>query len=301
MRRLAIELEDVSFTYLPGTPYERQALKGIRLTIAEGRITALAGHTGSGKSTLLQHIGGLIHPDSGRVCIDGTDLAAHTKQEKRAALAARRKVGLVFQYAEHQLFEESVYEDIAFGPRNFGLAETEVAARVREAMARVHLDFEAYRDRSPFQLSGGQMRRVALAGVLALHPAYLVLDEPTAGLDPRGRRELLALIRELHAAEGTTIVFVSHNMEDVFAIADEVVVLRQGEILLQGAPTAVFAERERIAAAGLRQPALMQLMTALRAAGVPLDEADAGLRTPADAAAAIARALKGKEGRGHAQ
>jgi energy-coupling factor transport system ATP-binding protein len=192
---LAIELEDVSFTYLPGTPYERQALKGIRLTIAEGSITALAGHTGSGKSTLLQHIGGLIHPDSGRVCIDGTDLAAHTKQEKRAALAARRKVGLVFQYAEHQLFEESVYEDIAFGPRNFGLAETEVAARVREAMARVHLDFEAYRDRSPFQLSGGQMRRVALAGVLALHPAYLVLDEPTAGLDPRGRRELLALIR----------------------------------------------------------------------------------------------------------
>ena len=276
MRRLAIELEDVSFTYLPGTPYERQALKGIRLTIAEGSITALAGHTGSGKSTLLQHIGGLIHPDSGRVCIDGTDLAAHTKQEKRAALAARRKVGLVFQYAEHQLFEESVYEDIAFGPRNFGLAETEVAARVREAMARVHLDFEAYRDRSPFQLSGGQMRRVALAGVLAL-------------------------IRELHAAEGTTIVFVSHNMEDVFAIADEVVVLRQGEILLQGAPTAVFAERERIAAAGLRQPALMQLMTALRAAGVPLDEADAGLRTPADAAAAIARALKGKEGGGHAQ
>ena len=144
---LAIELEGVSFTYLPGTPYERQALKGIRLTIAEGSITALAGHTGSGKSTLLQHIGGLIHPDSGRVCIDGTDLAAHTKQEKRAALAARRKVGLVFQYAEHQLFEESVYEDIAFGPRNFGLAETEVAARVREAMARVHLDFEAYRDR----------------------------------------------------------------------------------------------------------------------------------------------------------
>lgn len=301
MRRLAIELEDVSFTYLPGTSYERQALKDIRLTIAEGSITALAGHTGSGKSTLLQHIGGLIHPDSGRVCIDGTDLAAHTKQEKRAALAARRKVGLVFQYAEHQLFEESVYEDIAFGPRNFGLAETEVAARVREAMARVHLDFEAYRDRSPFQLSGGQMRRVALAGVLALHPAYLVLDEPTAGLDPRGRRELLALIRELHAAEGTTIVFVSHNMEDVFAIADEVVVLRQGEILLQGAPTAVFAERERIAAAGLRQPALMQLMTELRAAGVPLDEADAGLRTPADAAAAIARALKGKEGGGHAQ
>lgn len=301
MRRLAIELEDVSFTYLPGTPYEQQALKDIRLTIAEGSITALAGHTGSGKSTLLQHIGGLIHPDSGRVCIDGTDLAAHTKQEKRAALAARRKVGLVFQYAEHQLFEESVYEDIAFGPRNFGLAETEVAARVREAMARVHLDFEAYRDRSPFQLSGGQMRRVALAGVLALHPAYLVLDEPTAGLDPRGRRELLALIRELHAAEGTTIVFVSHNMEDVFAIADEVVVLRQGEILLQGAPTAVFAERERIAAAGLRQPALMQLMTELRAAGVPLDEADAGLRTPADAAAAIARALKGKEGSGHAQ
>ena len=208
VRRLAIELEDVSFTYLTGTPYERQALKGIRLTIAEGSITALAGHTGSGKSTLLQHIGGLIHPDSGRVCIDGTDLAAHTKQEKRAALAARRKVGLVFQYAEHQLFEESVYEDIAFGPRNFGLAETEVAARVREAMARVHLDFEAYRDRSPFQLSGGQMRRVALAGVLALHPAYLVLDEPTAGLDPRGRRELLALIRELHAAEGTTNVFV---------------------------------------------------------------------------------------------
>ena len=298
---MAIELQDVSFTYLPGTPYERQALRGINLKIQEGSITALAGHTGSGKSTLLQHIGGLLQPDRGQVCIDGVDLAAHTKQEKRMALAACRKVGLVFQYAEHQLFEESIYEDIAFGPRNFGLAETDVEARVQEAMARVHLDYDAYRDRSPFQLSGGQMRRVALAGVLALHPAYLVLDEPTAGLDPRGRRELLQMIRELHAAEGTTIVFVSHNMEDVFAIADEVVVLRQGKILLQGAPADVFAQGEQIAAAGLRQPELMRLLSALRAAGVPLSAEETAVRTPAEAAQAIVRALKEKGGRTHAQ
>ena len=174
-RRLPIELKDISYTYMPGTPYERKALQHVTLTIDDGTFVAIAGHTGSGKSTLLQHLNGLLTPTTGQVFVDGVDLSPKQRSEKLAALAARRSVGMVFQYAENQLFEETIYEDIAFGPRNFGCEEAEIDKRVRGAMALVNLDFATYKDRSPFQLSGGQMRRVALAGVLALQPRYLHL------------------------------------------------------------------------------------------------------------------------------
>ena len=290
-RRLPIELKDISYTYMPGTPYERKALRHVSLTIADGTFVAIAGHTGSGKSTLLQHLNGLLTPTTGQVFVDGVDLSPKQRSEKLAALAARRSVGMVFQYAENQLFEETIYEDIAFGPRNFGCEEAEIDKRVRGAMALVNLDFETYKDRSPFQLSGGQMRRVALAGVLALQPRYLVLDEPTAGLDPKGRKALLQVIRELHKNAGTTIIFVSHNMDDIFALADEVVVMKQGELLLSGTPAEVFPQTERIAEAGLRPPQLMALLSRVQAAGVALSAEDLLSRTPAEAARAIGRAL----------
>ena len=290
-RRLPIELKDISYTYMPGTPYERKALRHVSLTIADGTFVAIAGHTGSGKSTLLQHLNGLLTPTTGQVFVDGVDLSPKQRSEKLAALAARRSVGMVFQYAENQLFEETIYEDIAFGPRNFGCEEAEIDKRVRGAMALVNLDFETYKDRSPFQLSGGQMRRVALAGVLALQPRYLVLDEPTAGLDPKGRKALLQVIRELHKKAGTTIIFVSHNMDDIFALADEVVVMKQGELLLSGTPAEVFPQTERIAEAGLRPPQLMALLSRVQAAGVALSAEDLLSRTPAEAARAIGRAL----------
>ena len=290
-QRLPIELKDISYTYMPGTPYERKALRHVSLTIADGTFVAIAGHTGSGKSTLLQHLNGLLTPTTGQVFVDGVDLSPKQRSEKLAALAARRSVGMVFQYAENQLFEETIYEDIAFGPRNFGCEEAEIDKRVRGAMALVNLDFETYKDRSPFQLSGGQMRRVALAGVLALQPKYLVLDEPTAGLDPKGRKALLATIRELHKKAGTTIIFVSHNMDDIFTLADEVIVLKQGELLLAGTPAEVFPQTERIAEAGLRPPQLMALLSRVQAAGVALSAEDLLSRTPAEAARAIGRAL----------
>ena len=290
-QRLPIELKDISYTYMPGTPYERKALRHVSLTIADGTFVAIAGHTGSGKSTLLQHLNGLLTPTTGQVFVDGVDLSPKQRSEKLAALAARRSVGMVFQYAENQLFEETIYEDIAFGPRNFGCEEAEIDKRVRGAMALVNLDFETYKDRSPFQLSGGQMRRVALAGVLALQPRYLVLDEPTAGLDPKGRKALLQVIRELHKKAGATIIFVSHNMDDIFALADEVVVMKQGELLLSGTPAEVFPQTERIAEAGLRPPQLMALLSRVQAAGVALSADDVLSRTPAEAARAIERAL----------
>lgn len=291
-QRLPIELKDISYTYMPGTPYERKALRHVSLTIADGTFVAIAGHTGSGKSTLLQHLNGLLTPTTGQVFVDGVDLSPKQRSEKLAALAARRSVGMVFQYAENQLFEETIYEDIAFGPRNFGCEEAEIDKRVRGAMALVNLDFATYKDRSPFQLSGGQMRRVALAGVLALQPRYLVLDEPTAGLDPKGRKALLQVIRELHKKAGTTIIFVSHNMDDIFALADEVVVMKQGELLLSGTPAEVFPQTERIAEAGLRPPQLMALLSRVQAAGIPLAADDLLCRTPAEAARAIGRALR---------
>ncbi len=269
---LSIALEHIEYIYMPKTPFERRALQDVSAVIEEGSFTAIAGHTGSGKSTLLQHLNGLLHPTKGRVLVDGVDLQPADKKARPAAKEARRKVGMVFQYPEQQLFEETVAADVAFGPRNLGCTEEETRQRVQEALQLVHLDYDTYAKRSPFQLSGGQMRRVAIAGVLALRPKYLVLDEPTAGLDPRGREELIATIRQLHEKQGMTILFVSHNMDDIARLADHLLVLNQGRLVSDGTPREAFADEAMLRAAGLRPPHVMTLMQELRAAGLPLQE-----------------------------
>ena len=267
---MAIELQHVDYIYMPKTPFAHQALKDVSLTIKEGSFTAIAGHTGSGKSTLLQQFNGLLQPTSGRVLVDGVDINPKNKKERLAARNVRLKVGMVFQYAEQQLFEETIAKDIAFGPRNLGLPEEEVEARVKEAMKLVHLDYEKYKERSPFELSGGQQRRVAIAGVLALNPEYLVLDEPTAGLDPRGREELIRTIRYLHEKKKVTIIFVSHNMDDIARLADHVIIMSQAEKVADASPKEVFADTAMLKKAGLRPPHVMELLAKFKAAGLPV-------------------------------
>lgn len=262
---MAIEIKNVTHTYMKKTPYEKAALQDVSLTIEEGSFMAVAGHTGSGKSTLMQHLNGLLQPDSGTVFVDGVDV---NKKKDKAALAARRKVGLVFQYPEQQLFEETVYSDIAFGPRNFGLNEADVKERVQEAMDFVELSYEKYKDKSPFQLSGGQKRRAALAGIIALKPRYLVLDEPTAGLDPRLKRSILTKIKELNKKEHTTIIMVSHNMDDIAFLAQKVAVLNHGRLMICDEPQKVFSHEQILKEAGLLEPEVMQLMQAVKQAGI---------------------------------
>ena len=264
---MSINLENVSYVYMPGTPFERQALKNVSLEIPEGRITAIAGHTGSGKSTLIQQLNGLLKPSDGVVEVDGINI----NEDTVTARMAKRLVGMVFQYAEHQLFEETVEKDIAFGPRNMGLSEEEIQARVREAMNFVNLDYDTYAKRSPFQLSGGQMRRAAIAGIIAMKPKYLVLDEPVAGLDPRGREDLLRKIKTLHDKQGITIIFISHNMEDIARLADKVIIMKQGELLLEGAPEEVFEESEVILSAGLMAPKMSLIIESLKTAGMDIE------------------------------
>ena len=265
---MSIVIEKLNYVYMAGGPYETKALNDVSLTIGDGEFIGLIGHTGSGKSTLVQHLNGLLRPTSGRILVDGLDLA--DKQTDRRAV--RRKVGLVFQYPENQLFEETVEKDIAFGPRNLGLDDAEVSRRVREAMAKVALDYERLKDRSVFELSGGQMRRVAIAGVLAMEPGTLVLDEPCAGLDPRGREEILGLIRNLHEQAGTTIVMVSHSMDDVASLAERVIVMNHGELVMDGAPRDVFACGEELRGMGLDVPQAVQLADKLRERGFDIPE-----------------------------
>ena len=286
---MPIELKGVSYTYMKGTPFERTALRDVSLTIADGSLTAIAGHTGSGKSTLVQHLNGLLHPTQGEVLIDGVNLAG----KKKEAVLARRKVGMVFQYPEQQLFEETVAADIAFGPRNLELPEDEIERRVRAAMEFVQLDYESYRDVTPFKLSGGQMRRVAIAGVLALEPQYLVLDEPTAGLDPQAREELLRRITDLHRKKKLTIIFVSHNMQDIARMAERVVFMHDGRILTDAPPSEAFFADEKMKEAGLAAPPTVALLSRLRQNGL-LVEADAF--TAEEAAKRIAKAIRKKEG-----
>lgn len=245
-------------------PDESFALLDVDLDIAHGEMVGLAGHTGSGKSTLIQHMNGLLHPNSGRVLFEGRDLA-----DRATAREARRQVGLVFQYPEHQLFAATVYDDVAFGPRNLGFSADETDAAVRRALHQVKLDPDRFAARSPFELSGGQQRRAALAGVLAMGPRALVLDEPAAGLDPRARRELLSLIEELHAA-GLTVVMASHSMEDLARLCDRVVVLDKGRISLEGTPLAVFDDEERLRRSGLALPAPLAMAQRLRTHGFAL-------------------------------
>ena len=270
------------------TPYEKKALKNISLKINEGEFVAIAGHTGSGKSTLMQHINGLIKPSEGSVIVDGVNI---NEKKSKESLIARRKVGLVFQYPEQQLFEETIYADIAFGPKNFGLSEEEIAKRVQNSMRFVELDYETYKDKSPFQLSGGQMRRVAIAGIMALSPKYLVLDEPTAGLDPRLKKILLSKIKNLHDREKLTIIMVSHNMDDIAQLADKVAVLNQGELKIYDEPKKVFAQRDIIKNAGLLEPEVMQLLQVIKDKGL---DVDINALNEKEALKNICKALKGR-------
>ncbi len=270
-REMPIELKHVTYTYMPKTPFERTALQDASLVIEEGSFLGIAGHTGSGKSTLVQHLNGLLSPSSGQVLIDGVDIhGKQTKAEKIAAREAKRKVGMVFQYAEHQLFEETVFADIAFGPGNLGLEEAEIAERVKEAMSLVGLPYEDFKDKSPFELSGGQMRRVAIAGILAMHPKYLVLDEPVAGLDAVGKEKLIKEMRQLHK-KNITMIFVSHNMDDIADLADQVVFMGQGRILLHDTPAKAFREKDILREAGLCPPQMYSFLEELAAAGLPVD------------------------------
>ena len=259
---MSITIEHVYHVYQQGSPFQSDALEDIDFTIENGDLLALIGHTGSGKSTLAQHLNGLLRPTSGRVLVDGQNINAREANRK----ALRQRVGLLFQYAEYQLFEETVYKDIAFGPKNQGLTGKELDQRVRRAFARVHLPQEVL-EKSPFELSGGQMRRVALAGVVAMEPEVLVLDEPIAGLDPKGRDELMEVISDLHRG-GVTIVIISHNMDDVARIATRVAVLDKGRLAMLGTPREIFSRGDELLAMGLDVPQNVQLCRKLRGGGL---------------------------------
>ncbi len=263
---MSIEVRHLTHCYSEGSALSTVALSDICMTIADGEFLGIIGHTGSGKSTLVQHLNGLLKPTAGHVLVDGEDL--NGEHVNRRAL--RQRIGLVFQYPEYQLFEETVAKDIAFGPKNQGLPKEEISERVRYAMDCVHLDYEKYSERSPFELSGGQMRRVAIAGVLAMKPAVLILDEPTAGLDPRGRDRILTMLEELHRRENTTIVMVSHSMDDMARLATRLVVMAEGKILASGTPREIFAQEEMMVSAGLGVPEAARLCRALREKGLDL-------------------------------
>ncbi len=281
---MSIKLSNVYHTYSKGTPFERLALKDVSLNINKGEIVAIIGHTGSGKSTLVQHLNGLLKPDSGRATIDDVDITAKGAQAKNA----RQQVGMVFQYPEHQLFAETVFEDIAFGPRNKGFAEEEITKQVKEAMAFVGLDYDTFAQRSPFQLSGGQMRRVAIAGVVAMNPDYLVLDEPSAGLDPRSRNAVFREIMSLHQSRGIAIVLVTHSMEEAVKYADRLLVINNGAVLFDGAPAAIFSEHaDELVRVGMDVPQVYKLTALLRAQGMALPE---GIKDEAALVKAIRKA-----------
>ena len=263
-----IRAEGLRFVYSRGTPFEKVAIDNLDLTVSSGEYVALLGHTGSGKSTLVQQLNGLLRPAEGRILLDGEDI--HT--DKKTLRAARFRVGLVFQYPEYQLFEETVYKDVAFGPGNMGLSKDEIDRRVRAAVRFAGLS-EDVLDVSPFALSGGQKRRVAIAGVIAMEPEVLVLDEPTAGLDPRGRKELLANIQKFHKERGTTIVLVSHSMDEIAQNVDRIVVLSDAHALMSGTPREVFAHGDELMKAGLDVPQVTRIAMALKSRGLAIDPA----------------------------
>ncbi|MCL2856908.1 MAG: energy-coupling factor transporter ATPase [Oscillospiraceae bacterium] len=260
-----IKTESLSHVYSQGTAFEQAAVHDVDLEIEKGAFVGVIGHTGSGKSTLIQHFNGLLRPTSGRVLIDGEDTWEHPKQIRRF----RFKVGLVFQYPEYQLFEETLYKDIAFGPTNMGLTPDEVDVRVRQAARFVELP-EDMLQKSPFELSGGQKRRAAIAGVIAMNPEVLVLDEPTAGLDPRGRDRILGEIKEYHQQQGNTVLLVSHSMEDIARLADKVLVLARGRVFMYDDTRAVFARAEQLEQLGLSPPQITKICTRLHREGLPV-------------------------------
>jgi len=265
---MSIKIENLTHVYMPKTPFETIALDNINLELEEGKFYALIGHTGSGKSTLIQHLNGLLKPTSGKIIIDGMDIT----DKKTVMSDVRKKVGLVFQYPEYQLFEETIEKDIAFGPINLGLDEEEVLRRVKRAMDMVGLEYEKYKDLSPFEISGGQKRRVAIAGVVAMEPKVLILDEPIAGLDPRGRDAILHQLKRLHEEYKHTVILVTHSMEDVADGAEEVIVMSDAKVMMKGTPREVFTKIDMLEEVGLGAPQITYLMRALKEKGIPVRE-----------------------------
>ena len=261
---MSIQVRELTHIYSPGMPDEQKALDCVSFDVADGEIVGIIGHTGSGKSTLLQHLNGILKPTSGTIRIGDMEITAPGTVMRDV----RRRVGLVFQYPEYQLFEETVALDVAFGPKNLGLSEEEIDARVRESLALVDLDYDEIADRSPFDLSGGQKRRVAIAGVLAMRPHVLVLDEPMAGLDPESHQDILRMIDNIHQDKKRIIIFVSHNMRDVERLSDRVVVMDRGEVISVDTPDRIFSKRSMLAAAGLDVPPVSGFLHRLKEDGL---------------------------------
>lgn len=260
---MSIRVENLNYTYAQGTAYQSVALDDVSFTIADGEFVGIIGHTGSGKSTLLMHLNGLLSPQSGKIFIGETEITdSSTKM-----VDIRRKVGLVFQYPEYQLFDETVAKDVGFGPKNLGVEDDAVTERVRSAISAVGLDYDELSERSPFELSGGQKRRVAIAGVLAMEPEVLVLDEPTAGLDPKAREEVMDTVVKIHKERGNITILVSHNMNDIAKYSDRVIVIDDGKILMLGTPYEVFSQRELLNSIGLGMPCIMELAAQLKERG----------------------------------
>ena len=265
---MSIQVRNLTHVYEPGMPTESVALEDVSFEIEDGQLVGIIGHTGSGKSTLLQHLNGLLKPTSGQIVVSGRDITAPGV----SMVEIRKKIGLVFQYPEYQLFEETVAKDVAFGPKNLGLPEAEIDERVREAIELVGLDYETVAERSPFELSGGQKRRVAIAGVIAMRPEVLILDEPTAGLDPKAHKDVLAMVEEVHRRTGNITILVSHNMADIARLSDKIIVVDSGRLIAVGTPEEVFARREQLEQVGLALPPVTQFTEALRSRGLPLSE-----------------------------
>lgn len=285
---MSIKIDNLTHIYMPGTPFEKKALDNINISINDGEFVALIGHTGSGKSTLIQHINGLLKPTKGKIIIDDFDITLKTTKLSDI----RKKVGLVFQYPEYQIFEETIEKDIAYGPINLKLSEDEIKIRVKKAMEMVGLDYETFRNRSPFELSGGQKRRVAIAGVVAMEPKILILDEPTAGLDPKGRDDILNQTLKLQKEYNMTIILVSHSMEDVAKVASRILVMNKGKCILDGIPSDIFKEVETLERVGLAVPQVTYLLRKLREKGFNISQ---NIFTVDEAKKEILKVLRGVE------
>ena len=271
---MSIQVKHLTHIYSEGLPQQSVALEDVTFSAEDGQFVGIIGHTGSGKSTLVQHLNGILKPKSGQIIVSGTDITA----EGVVLRDIRKKIGLVFQYPEYQLFEETVEKDVAFGPGNLGLGEDEIRRRVKEAIELVGLDYEEIRKRSPFDLSGGQKRRVAIAGVIAMKPEVLILDEPTAGLDPKAHRDVLQMIEKVHSHEGNIIFLISHNMDDIARMADKILVMDNGRLAMQGTAEEIFSQEEKLASMGLALPSSAQLMKLARKKGLPFDGIFCGSR-----------------------
>ncbi|MEG0918655.1 MAG: energy-coupling factor transporter ATPase [Anaerovoracaceae bacterium] len=261
---MSIEVKNITHIYGEKTPHETKAIDDVSFVIDDGSFIGVIGHTGSGKSTLVQHLNGLLKPSSGEIIVDGLNIT----DGKTSMIDVRKKIGLVFQYPEYQLFEETVEKDVAFGPKNLGLDDEEISKRVKEAIELVSLDYEEIRNKSPFDLSGGQKRRVAIAGVIAMKPKVLILDEPTAGLDPKAHRDILKMIKNIHESENNIIVFVSHNMNDIANLSDKVVVMDKGKMVDFDVPSKVFADGIKLKKLGLGLPDVADLLAELKREGL---------------------------------